>query len=278
MTAFQPPVLLAVPPYAHQQRYGLFTVASPIDLPPHAGTGGVEYLTPFCTLPNGYVINCSPGAVTLGGTTNLIIGTPFVVSASLSCGTLGRTEDEFIRMTTDRLKAGEQAIVEKAFADGLYGSSPSLANNTGSAGTLPMLTPATSIDMAIGELESALYANYGPRGIIHIPISAANYVFSNLHVEKVGGIWQTQSGTQVVFGNYSGDAASGTTPATGHTTFYVTGQMAVFRAADADIFVSPYDASIDKVANQVNMFAEREYVIVYECYAAGVDVTLVAPS
>jgi hypothetical protein len=276
MTAFMPPVLLPVPPHQNTPRYGLFDVATgPLDLPPHAGVGGIEYITPLCTLPNGYQVACTPGSKSLTNTTSLIIGQPFVVIADLVCGTVGRTEAEFRQMAMNKLVVGEQAVVEMIFSNGAVGAAPSLANN---AANLPMLTPATSIDMAIGELEGWLYARYGSVGIIHVPISAANYVYSDFHVYKDGGVWKTQNGTLVSFGNYSGNAADGTTPTTGHTTFYITGQMAIWRAPDSDVFISPYDASVNTTTNQVAMYAEREYVLAYECLGAGVDVTLVAPS
>lgn len=272
MAAVIPPVLLPASPFPNTPRYGLFSVVPPRDLPSDkAGAGGIEYQTAIAVLPSGYTVACpTPAGKTLTDQLNLDISTPFVVIADTLCGTLGHSEAEWNEFVLERLYAGEQAIVENMFSLGLNQMAPSLANNTPNVTTLAAVT---TISAGIDALEAWLYARYGPRGVLHIPISANSAVYSDYHILRdTDGILYTPMGTQVVFGNYAGSGPDGTVPASGHTTFYITGQMAIWRAATP--FVSPYGASIDKVTNQLKMYAEREYVLTYETFCAGVDVTI----
>lgn len=271
MTALLPPWLLPSSPNPDIQRYGLFKVATgPLALPvPQAGEGGIQYQTPLCVLPNGYDVDCTPDAKVLTDQLGLVVGTPFVVIADTLCGTLGHTEAEWNEYVLQRLYAGEQATVERIFSNGDNGEAPSLANNP----DVVDLGAAASISDAIGQLESWLYAQYGPAGILHIPILANSAVYKDFHILRdTDGILYTPMGTKVSFGNYSGDTPGGDAPADGHTTFYITGQVAIWRAATP--FVSPYGASIDKVTNQIRMYAEREYVLAFDCYVAAIDVDL----
>ena len=269
-----PPVLLPTSPNPDEQRYGLFNVATgPLPLPPHAGGGGVQYQSSLCTLPYGYTVKCVPDAKTLTHPIGLIVGAPFVVVADTLCGTLGHSESEWQQYVLDRLHAGEQAVVEAVFGQGLDGAAPSLANNSPNVTTL---TAATTISAGIDALEAWLYAQYGPTGVLHIPIAANSAVYSDFHIFRdTGGVMRTPMGTKVSFGNYGNLLPDGSAPAAGHAAFYITGQTTIWRADQP--FVSPYGASIDKTTNQLKMFAEREYVLAYECFAAGIDVTLVSP-
>lgn len=278
MAALIPPWYIQNP-FSDESRPGLFDVAvGPLDLPVKAREGGIEYETSICTVPYGYEVLCqtdsgsgAPVAKTFNDTTSTIVSKPFVVVASTVCGTIGRSEEQSTRMVLDKLHAGEQLVVERIFSESTFGEDPGLANNPNAA-TLP---PAGSVNQAISELEAWLYAQYGPRGILHMPISTATYAISNYHLRWDNG-WYTAAGTRVSFGNYAGTLPDGSPP-TGDTTIYITGQMAVWRTPDSEIQLSPYDASVDKVTNQVRRFAEREYVLSFDCYVAGVDTTLASP-
>ena len=274
MVAMIPPVLLPADPNPSQQRYGLFNALNgPLDMPSNlARAGGVRYVTSHCTLPYGYEVNCIDDLDTKTFTDGLatITGTPFVVIASTLCGTIGYTEQEWQQFISDKLTSGEQAIVELIFSTSDFGQSPGLANNPAAV----QLTATTSIAGAIAELEGYLYSHYGPAGILHIPISAAAYVSTSDFVTRDGGVWRTKSGTAVSFGNYAGKNAAGADPSAGHTNFYITGQMTAWRSSEP--FISPYGSSIDKTSNQIRMFAEREYVLGFDCIVAATDVTLEA--
>lgn len=268
------PVLLPADPNPNQQRYGLFNAANgPLELPIHARNGGLQYTTSLCKLPNGYAVNCTPGGVAKTFTDGLstITGNPFVVIAELLCGSIGYSEAEWKAFTFAKLAAGEQAIVEQIFSGGTFGVAPSLTNNTPNA---TALTAVTSVAAAIGSLEGWLYHLYGPAGILHIPISDAARVLTQDYVTLVNGVWRTKTGTAVSFGDYANLGPTGTAPAAGHSFWYITGQMSIWRTPDADVFISPWDRSITLTTNQLRMYAEREYVVAFDCNVASVDITL----
>jgi hypothetical protein len=274
MAVMTAPILLPADPNPNTQRYGLFNATNgPLELPVHARIGGLQYTTPLCTLPAGYEVNCITDSDTKAFTDGIttITGNPFVVIASVLCGAIGFTPAEWSAMVVDKLKAGEQALVEQIFSAGTFGMSPSLANNTPTA---TALTAVTSVAAAIGSLEGWLYHRYGPAGVLHIPISDAARVLTQDYVTNVNGVWRTKSGTAVSFGDYANVGPTGTAPAAGHSFWYITGQMTTWRTPDSEIFVSPYGATIDKTTNQLKMFAEREYVVAYNCFVASVDITL----
>jgi len=270
------PILLPADPNPNQQRYGLFNAANgPLELPVHARNGGLQYVTNVCTLPGRYAVNCTPGGVAKSFSDSLstIVGTPFVVIAETVCGSLPDNEAEWQQFLTQKLMAGEQAAVELIFSSGTFGLAPSLSNNTPNA---TAVTAATSVAGAIGNLEAFLYGKYGPAGILHIPISDAARVFTSDFVTNVNGVWRTKMGTAVSFGNYANTGPAGGAPAAGHSFWYITGQMSFWRTPDSEIFVSPWDRSINTTTNQLKMYAEREYVVTYDCNVAYVDITLVA--
>lgn len=274
MAVITKPVLLPADPNPSTQRYGLFNATNgPLELPIHARNGGLQYTTPLCSLPGGYEVNCIPDLDTKTFTDGVdtITGTPFVVIASFLCGTIGFGADEYAAMAVAKLKAGEQAVVEQIFSAGTFGEAPSLANNTPAA---TALTAATSVSGAIGELEAWLYHLSGITGVIHIPISDSARVLTSDYVTFSTGAWRTKLGTAISFGDYANVGPTGTAPAAGHSFWYITGQMSTWRTPDSDIFVSPYGASIDKTSNQIRMYAEREYVVAYDCHVASVDITL----
>ncbi len=276
MAVMTAPILLPADPNPNTQRYGLFNAANgPLQLEPHARIGGLQYTTPNCTLPYGYEVNCITDSDTKTFTDGIstITGNPFVVVASTLCGTVGYSQAEWASMVVDKLKTGEQAIVEQIFSAGTFGITPSLSNNTPAASSAGA---STSVAGAIGNLESYLYARYGAAGIIHIPISDEARVFTSDFLVRDGGVWRTKMGTAVSFGNYANAGPTGTPAGAGHSFWYITGQMSIWRDSDADIFVSPWGQSIDKTTNQLRMFAERTYVVAYDCQVAYTDITLVA--
>jgi hypothetical protein len=272
MAAVIPPVYLPANPTPGDRRYGLFDVAPPQDLPnAKAGLGGLQYVTSRCDLPNGYQVQCASASIGADSGPSTITSLPFVVQAVQNCGTIGWTPEQWQAFIVDKLETGEQAVVERVFSAGTFAQAPSLGNSAATD-----LGTAANIDEGIGKLESWLYAQYGPTGVLHIPMLGGSYVYSDYHVLKNTQAWETQSRTKVSFGNYANVGPTGTAASAGTAYFYITGQVATFRAAD--IFVSPYGASIDKVTNQIQMMAEREWVVSYECYAAAILVTLTSPS
>lgn len=262
-------------PGALVPRYGLFNVANgPLELPPHARSGGLEFQSAVCDLPTGYDIACPPSdtpKTSTAGGANLITANPFVVRSDLECAPVGLTDAQLRQWLLERLKAGEQALVERIFSTGTFGSAPSLqgATDLGTAATIPQ---------AIGTLEAWLYARYGLPGVIHVPAAAAAYMVNGGGLVKEGNLWKTAMGTLLSFGNYAGTSPAAVNPAAGTTWIYITGQVTVWRAPDSDVFTTPLADALNRITNQVYGQAEREYAVAYECFSAAVNATLFTPA
>jgi hypothetical protein len=86
--------------------------------------------------------------------------------------------------------------------------------------------------------------------------------------------WRTAPKSVVSFGNYAGTGPTGQVPAAGDTWIYITGQVAVWRTPDSELFVPSMGQIINRSTNVLNIVMEREYVVSYDCYIAAVQVTL----
>lgn len=253
---------------------GLFKAAvGPMDLPDRAIQGGLEYETPYCGLPDGYANSCTPAskAASLVGGWTTVTGDPFWVLAGSECGfgTNASSDARSRELVLSKLYAGEQNRVEDVFSRGSVGQSRGLAGG----GATP-IAGAVNVVHAFGLLGQAFATTYGLPGMIHVPLVAEAIVKSSHLVEQGrDGLWYTPRGHKVVFGNYAGLAPGGGAPAAGHTNLYITAPVMIWFG---EPFVSPWDASVNKATNQIYRFAERPYVVTYECaaYATDVDYTV----
>ncbi len=260
-------------PGAQVPRYGLFTVANgPLDLPPHARSGGLEFQSAVCDLPTGYAIDCAdPGTKTFSaGGPSLIQANPFVVRSDLECAPVGLTDTQLRMWLLERLKAGEQAAVERIFSERTFGAQPSLSDDPG----VSALAASASLVEAVGLLEGWLYARYGLPGVLHVPAEVASRFTADDIVFRDGSVFRTAMGTLVSFGNYAGTGPEGEDPDAGTIYLYITGQVTVWRAPDSEVFATPLSAALNRTTNQVYGQAEREYAVAYECFAASTLVTL----
>jgi hypothetical protein len=231
----------------------------------------VQYQISHCNLPTCYEVECLAGhnEKTLNNAKTTIVGNPFVVYSDEVCTPVGLTDAELERDLYNQLVVGEQATVENAFSAQLCGQSPGLANNA----AVSTLTAATDVVDAVASLEAALYAVYGAPGVLHVPMILAAY-FEYLHLAEQKdsrGIWRTKAGTAVNFGNYQGLSAAGGAPAAGHTFIYITGQTAVWRTPDSDLFVTSRRDVLNRSTNQLTAVMEREYVVAFDCAVFAVD-------
>lgn len=244
-----------------------------MDLPINARSGGLQYETSVCNLPLGYTVACqdahSSKVIETGVTT--VTGGPFIVYSAVRCDTVGLVnwgQDRVQQFLYQQLVAGEQATVEQIFSTGANGQAPSLGGNPAAVNLGTAIGPV----QAVGKLESWLYARYGPTGVIHAPMLAAPYFLGAYVIEKdPRGVWRTDAGTAVSFGNYAG---TGPTGQAGGNWFYITGQVAIWRTPDNDLFVPPMGQVINQATNVLTMVMEREYVLTFDCYIAAIQVTL----
>lgn len=253
-------------------RYGLFSVVPPLDLPVHARLGGLNYEISDTVDAHPLTVVCGPTASkTFDAGPTTINADPFVVYASLTCGTVGMDETRARDFLLKRLLATEQAVVESVFSQQANGQAPGLANNGGAV----TLAAATTLTQAVSSLEQWLYQTigYGEPGIIHVPAVAVAWMHQwNLISKNSDGVWVTPMGTRISMGNYSGLLPGGSAPAAGHTTLYITAEMGLWR--DSEVFINPYGVTINKATNQFNLLAERNYILSIDTYVAGIDTTL----
>lgn len=263
-------------PGAELQPYGLLRVANgPLPLPPRAAGGGVQFQTPYCGLPSGFAVACLPGskAAALTGGYTTILGNPFVILAGMECGSIGIGPDgnpdvDSATLVTQKLLGGEQRALEAIFSRGLNGESPGLSTDPA---VVTVATPAAdNLANAVQALESAYGAAFGLPGVLHLPLlTSGQFMAQHLGEKDSTGVWRSPSGAAYSIGNYAGYGPGDVAPAdAAHRWIYMTGPVTVWRASDP--FVAPFDASLDKSTNQVHRFAEREYVVAYECVSFAV--------
>lgn len=265
-------------------RYGLFTAATgPLDIPVHARIGGLQYEVGTCTLPNGYEVNCQDELAekTFDGSIDTVTGYPFVVYSGIECGAVGLAnygQERIRNYLYQQLVAGEQATVENIFSTSAFGQTTGLANNPSTVN----LGTATDIVNGIALLEEWLYQRYGLPGILHIPMRATAYVSDTHQIYKDSDSptqpWRTAARTVVSFGNYAGVGPTGSAPTAGSIWLYITGQVAIWRTPDSQLLDVPLSQIMNRATNTVDIIMEREYVVTYDCYVAGIEAVLAPPA
>lgn len=283
MVATIPPIVIEKPTPNAPLRYGLLQAAvGPLDLPIHARNGGLKYVTALCAEGFAYENECittlnSKSSFFSAGTTT-ITGTPFVVVATVKCGTVGYTPEEQRAFVVERMRGVEQSVVEETFSTGAVAQSPSL---TAASGIITVTGAGDTLTDVMGELERARYCGFGANqtqyavpGYFHVALPVFLRM-KELHlIEFDGTRWRTPTGTVVSAGCYANNDPAGAAPADGVFWIYITGQTVVWRTSDADMEVMPIEGALQRSTNQVLMMAEREYVVTYECGGFAKAVTL----
>lgn len=284
MVATTPPVPVPKPTPSLPLRYGIFQAAvGPLDMPEHAITGGVRYETSICGIGQGYDVKCaaphdSKTAFWTGNGVTSVIGAPFVVLATIQCGTVGYTYEEFQALTMERLKSVEQSAVEQIFSQSTFGQSPGLITGDGIE---TIVGAGDNVVDVLSELERARYCGgvnntnqYGPPGYLHVAIPVINYLKREHLIDFDGTRWRTAMGTVVSAGCYANNTPAGAVPADGVFWMYITGQTTIWRTPDDQVQIAPVEGSLNRTTNQFLMMAEREYVVTYECGGFAKAVTL----
>lgn len=257
------------------KRYGLLSAASgPIDMETHAKGGGYRYVPVTCGEAHTYAVDCSGGLVVHGekdgDSENAEVDTgAFVVYASLLCGSVGYSAEEFRTKVERRLLNGEQGAAEYALWTGLAADATPLGiENLDDEGSAVSVAIDTDLASVVSALEAYAYftQGYGNTAYIHAPVSVAAWAASNHLIVKDGPLLRTHFGSVWVFGGgYPGTGANGTAPPAGGAYLYVTGQTTVWRSSD--IFTYPVDQTMDRETNQHFLVSEREYAIGFDCFA-----------
>lgn len=294
------PLAPVTPPEPRARRYNLLTLANgPLEYARQPGAlgaedpgeplrlaGGVTYQANGCGVTYEYPMICgpdeSPGDIPNEKTFDLEVpfteNEPFVVYATLQCGSAGRTAEQMRERTLRRFYDGEPTGVERG-----------LARIMAAAGGPELLAPdPTSIVSVISTLEQWIYGlqdmdlagggttegvSYGYQAYIHATPRVAAFA-SDAHLiiddrDGRGPYKRTDLGSVWVFGGGYDGAAPGTVDQTpGIDYLYVTGQVTVWR--DADVEVPPMRQTFDRGQNQWFGLAERAYAVGFDCHVAAV--------
>ncbi|AAT36763.1 Pas15 [Actinoplanes phage phiAsp2] len=258
------PAPIVPAPERLRRRYGLFDAASgPLDFPAHGEGGGVRFQPLECGRAYPYGVACygvenpAPAKPLDQGNDEVSTGV-FVVLATVNCGAVGYTDEEFRTQARRRLEGNEQAAVEAAFWTGLdfEGQSLDILDLNGAAEDVdPGYDPGLITDV-VGALERYAYTEQGYGGVayIHAPIEVAAFAAeaglvlpetsgpNGRKVTPLGSVWS--------FGAYPAGS------------IIVTGQTTVWRSAEIVVH-----NSFDQNTNEVLMVAERAYAVAHECFA-----------
>jgi hypothetical protein len=213
--------------------------------------------------------------------------TPFTVYAKFDCSPVGII-DEARQVAESALAQAESWQAERAFWTGQIGGQalvfPHLAAGAEilDAQDITLQTAAVTgggpFDIAegLGILEAALVDCWGGAGVIHVPQVALPTLDAWGLVKANGGVLKTTNGNLVAVGaGYPGTSPLGQARPSGQSWLYATGPVFAYRGA-ARVF-QPREA-IDRGNNTVEMIAEREFVLGWDCCHQAVLVTLGVPT
>lgn len=288
MSAIAPPVLIDAP---QVERYsgGLYSVAPPqpgpvVDSNDRRWENGVQYQSEFCAQTSTWAITCGTDPAradkTFDQTFNMVEGSPFVSYLGVQCMLPGRTLEEYEASVRNALDACEQRSVERTFWTGDMGNDPHLANgaydvNTNPDGVHVLAGAAVSVVDGVSLLEEWLGDNYCGVGILHTPRTVAPYAAANRQIEGTNPRLTTTLGSRWAFGaGYSVNTGpDGVEAAAGSAWIYATGQINLWRSP---IFMQPgaLEQAFNRRTNDVEILAERVFVLSRECAVAAVRVNL----
>lgn len=280
--------VLVAPPACVPARYGLLSVAEVEDRPDGHWLAGVEYeletcedlfvLTPKC---NQVIVDLDvkdPDGGTVDGEN---FSDPFTLVAGYKCGTGGRLLSEAWEHAEIRLDRGESRALERTFWTGLDRAGNEIRQSLGSNADAVDLTPgggALSITDGVAVLESWAGENYPCSPIIHAQRGLGVYMGQSglVAADKNEELRVTGTGSRVVIGGgYQSTGPLGGVPDAGEGWIFVTGSIKVLRAPT---FFTPDrgddGAAVDRVVNDVTVYAERTYAIQQDCIIGAVRVLL----
>jgi len=221
--------------------------------------------------------------------------TPFTPYVRFDCSAVGLINAQ--SAATDALNRSESFQVERSFWTGLVDGKtlafPHLAANTtvNDAQGILLQSPASIVvtgafDVAtgLGLLEEALASCYNGMGVVHVPVKLLPTLIANNLVKREGrdGV-NGQLGRQLRTGNgnlvavgagYPGTSPAGAAPATNQAWIYATGAVFGYRSS---VFFTQVADSLDRSTNMLQLIAERNYVLGWDCCHVAILVNLGVP-
>lgn len=279
--------VLVAPPSCVPSKYGLLSVAEVEDRPDGHWMAGIEYeletcedlfvLTPKC---NQLTQDLDPKDATGGNVSFDNFADPFTMVAAYECGTVGRALSEAWEHAEIRLDRGENRTIERTFWTGKDRKGNAIRQSLGENSNVVDLTPvagALSISDGLATLESWAGDEYPCQPILHAQRGLAVYMGqSNVIRHDNDEMRVVGTGSRVVVGGgYTASGPMGNVPAPGESWLFVTGSIKVNRGPK---FFTPDRgedaAAVDRVVNDVTVFAERTYAIQQDCIVGAVRVIL----
>lgn len=232
--------------------------------------------------------DCVPGDV-IKDTTDAFPSFPesdaFALVAPYDCSTGGSLPlSEAWDLATERLTRSEIRSVERAFWTGLDSQGVTVRTSLGQNPDAVDLTPvagAVSITDGVALLESWAGENMACAPIIHAARGLGTYFAERnlVHADfkdAAGVLRMTGTGSRVAIGGgYLVSGPMGDAPAAGEGWIYVTGSVKVTRGP---VFHTPtrddQAGAVDRLINDVTVYAERMVSIATECGIAAIKVKL----
>lgn len=264
--------------------YGLFSVSDMHEMSDGHWGQGVEWEPqpcgpasvwgcPTCAQNNaGNAANKTP-------TTGVALrqGFPFTVYGSFQCSPIGNWDRAFER-AQEMLTNGEERAVEGELGFGSHIASPALASASSVDATPTPGTPVT-VTQGIAILEQYIGANSPGEGVIlgsrrEITIAMANRLVrpNDAHTQLI-----TKLDTPVAaFGGYDfRTGPNGVAAGAGNAWIFALGSAP--RVWRGPIFMNPdvREHALRTTNNNLIVLAERNYIVGFDCFAAGVLVSSV---
>lgn len=279
--------VLVAPPSCIPAKFGLLSVAEVEDRPEGRWQAGIEYeletcddlfvMTPACnqTVPD------LDKEVDGGTVSSDNFSDPFTLIAAYKCSVGGRLLSEAWEHAEKRLDRSEPRGLERAFWTGKDKAGNTIRQSLGDNPDAVDLTPgagAVSITDGVAILESWAGENYPCQPILHAQRGIGVYLGQSKIASSMGGdaLLVNGTGSQVVVGGgYLATGPNGDVPAAGEGWIFITGSLKVIRGP---VFFTPDrgddGSAVDRLLNDVTVFAERTYAIQQDCIVGAVRVLL----
>lgn len=275
-------------------RFGLLSVAEieDRDTDEHWGLGFYhEQLT--CEDVQSRVVKCTePTPKVTDESLSYPTSDPFTLIAPFKCATGQMTLERAWDLAEQRLARSESSSLEKAFWSGRDSLGNQITQSLGGSPDVVDLTPlsgAVDITSGLGMLNSWAGENMPCGPIIHTQRGIGDYLAERNLIESSGEVLYTRTGSRVSLGGGYLASGPGVLPddpdvdplglpvaaVDGEAWMFVTGSVKLLRGP---VFFTPdrddVGAAVDRLVNDIIVFAERNYGFEYECGVGAVRVRL----
>lgn len=262
-----------VGPLSTPLSFGLFSVAPIEQYAPGAWESGVTWkVNDRCSTGGIWPSVCTPVVPSNTKTrdTDNIDGAAraFVVFDNYACWAPTDIQGAADR-ARQRLAASEQASVERAVWTGVGGNIPSLASLETT--DLTPSTGAVTMTQGLGILEEAIGCLGGVEGVIHMPRRLVPPLQSLFQLWRDGSVLRTTLGSKVAAYSCAPNTGPDGQPAGENETWiYATGPLKIWRS-EMSVPGAP-GQWLDRATNMYSVFAERIYLVMFDCPVVAVRV------